>query len=178
MAPHGIYKCLDRPERIAGNVIDQFVAIACADDIDWGRLARAIGRPELAGDSKFATFEARKRNEDELDAIIMRWTSQQPAQQAAETLQRAGIAAAVVADNKYLSAEDAHLRARNYFVYLNHPEVGTRQHAGVPWKMSRTETVVRSPAPTIGQHTDEVLMTLLGYSPEEVAQMRAAGALD
>ena len=91
-------------------------------------------------------------------------------------LQQAGVAAAVVADNKYLSEEDLHLKVRDYFVYRNHPEVGTRQHAGVPWKMSRTETVVRSAAPTIGQHNDEVLTGLLGYSKEDVAALRAAGA--
>ncbi len=178
MAPNGIYKCLDRPDRIAGNVIDQFVAIVCTDDVDWRRLAQAIGQPELAGDSRFATFEARKRNEDELDAIITRWTSQQRARQVAEMLQQAEIPAAVVADNKYLSEEDAHLKARDYFVYLKHPEVGTRQHAGMPWKMSRTETTVHSAAPTIGQHNEDVLIELLGYSREEVAQMRTTGILD
>jgi benzylsuccinate CoA-transferase BbsF subunit len=178
MAPHGIYRCLDRPEQIGGNVIDQFVAIACADDIDWGRLAREIGRPELASDAKFATLEGRKRNEDELDAIIAAWTSNQRAHDVAEMLQNAGVPAAVVADNKYLAEEDAHLKSRDYFVYRNHPEVGSRQHAGIPWRMTRTETIVRSAAPTIGQHTDEVLVGLLGYSREEVAEMRAAGALD
>jgi benzylsuccinate CoA-transferase BbsF subunit len=178
MAPHGIYKCLDRPERIAGNVIDQFVAIACADDVDWGRLARAIGRAELVGNPKFVTLAARKQNEDELDAIITGWTSTKRAHDAAETLQKAGVAAAVVADNKYLAEEDAHLKSRDYFVYRNHPEVGLRQHAGVPWKMSRTETIVRSAAPTIGQHTDEVLVDLLGYTTEDVAKMRATGALE
>jgi benzylsuccinate CoA-transferase BbsF subunit len=178
MAPHGIYKCLDRPERIAGNVIDQFVAIACADEIDWGRFARAIGRPELTADPRFATLTARKQNENELDAIISQWTTSRRAHEVAEMLQRAGVAASVVADNKYLSEEDAHLRARDYFVYCNHPEVGTRQHVGVPWKMGRTATIVRSAAPTIGQHTDEVLTETLGYSPEEVAGLRAAGAFD
>jgi benzylsuccinate CoA-transferase BbsF subunit len=178
MAPHGVYRCLDRPERIAGNKIDQFVAIACADNIDWGRLARTMGRQELAADFKFATFAARKRNEDDLDAIISQWTSNRRAQDVAEMLQHAGVAAAVVADNKYLSEEDAHLKARDYFVYRNHPEVGTRQHAGVPWKMSRPETGVRSAAPTIGQHNDDVLIGLLGYSEEDVARLRAAGALD
>src|SRR5262249_28055709 len=111
-------------------------------------------------------------------AMITRWTSNQRAPEVAEALQRAGIAAAVVADNKYLSEEDVHLKARDYFVYRNHPEVGTRQHAGIPWKMSRTEATVRSPAPLIGQHTDEVLIGLLGYSREDVTRMRAAGVLD
>ena len=178
MAPHGIYRCLDRPERIAGNSIDQFVAIVCADDIDWDRLARAMGRSELAASVKFATFTARKKNEDELDAIITQWTSNRRASDIAQMLQKAGVAAAVVADNKYLSEEDVHLKARDYFVYRNHPEVGTRQHAGVPWKMSRTETAVRSAAPTIGQHNDEVLAGLLGYSKEDIAALRAVGALD
>jgi benzylsuccinate CoA-transferase BbsF subunit len=177
-APHSIYKCLDRPERIAGNTVDQFVAIVCADDIDWGRLARAIGRPELAFDAKFATLQARKQNEDELDAIIQTWTSSRHAHEVADALQHAGVAAAVVADNKYLSEEDGHLAARDYFVYREHPEVGKRQHAGIPWKMSRTETVVRAAAPTIGQHTEEVMTQLLGYSENEVAKLRADGALD
>jgi benzylsuccinate CoA-transferase BbsF subunit len=178
MAPHGIYKCLDRPERIAGNVIDQFVAIACEDDIDWGRLTRAMGRPELAADARFANLTARKQNEDQLDAILNQWTSSRSAHEVAEMLQKVGVPAAVVADNKYLSEEDVHLRERDYFVYLDHPEVGKRQHAGVPWKMSRTEATVHSAAPTIGQHNDEVLTGLLGYTQEEVAILRAAGALD
>jgi len=93
-------------------------------------------------------------------------------------LQKAGVPAAVVADNKYLSEEDEHLKARGYFAYLDHPEVGIRQHAGVPWKMSRTGTSVRAAAPTIGQHNDEVLIGLLGYSKEDVARLRAAGALE
>jgi benzylsuccinate CoA-transferase BbsF subunit len=178
MAPHGIYKCLDRPERIAGNVIDQFVAIACEDDIDWGRLTRAMGRPELAADARFANLTARKQNEDQLDAILNQWTSSRSVHEVAEMLQKVGVPAAVVADNKYLSEEDVHLRERDYFVYLDHPEVGKRQHAGVPWKMSRTEATVHSAAPTIGQHNDEVLTGLLGYTQEEVAILRAAGALD
>jgi benzylsuccinate CoA-transferase BbsF subunit len=178
MSPHGIFKCLDRPERIAGNVIDQWVAIACADEVDWGRLARAIERPELTSDPKFATLAARKTNEDELEAAITAWTSTRRAAEVEAALQRAGIPAAVVADNRYLAAEDAHIRERDYFVNLEHPEIGKRQHCGMPWKLSRTETKVRAPAPMIGQHTDEVLTELLGYSSDQVAKMRAQGALE
>jgi benzylsuccinate CoA-transferase BbsF subunit len=178
MAPHGVFRCLDRPEKIFDNTIDQFVAIVCNDDLDWGRLARAMDRAELATDPKFATLQARKANEDELEAIINGWTSQQRAHDIAGSLQRAGVAAAVVADNKYLSEEDPHLKARDYWVYKDHPEVGKRQHAGVPWKMSRTPTPVREPAPLIGQHTDAILTGLLGYSTEDVAKLRTQGALE
>jgi crotonobetainyl-CoA:carnitine CoA-transferase CaiB-like acyl-CoA transferase len=62
-------------------------------------------------------------------------------------------------------------------VYNEHPEVGTLQHCGIPWKLSRTETSVRSAAPCIGQHTDEVL-AMLGYNSDDIARLRAQGALD
>jgi len=178
MAPHGVFKCLDRPEKIMGLTVDQFVAIACNDDLDWSRLARAMGRAELVSDPKFATLQARKANEDELEALINAWTGTQRAADVADALQHAGVPAAVVADNKYLADEDPHLRERGYWVYKEHPEVGTRQHAGVPWKMSRTPTEVRAAAPLIGQHTDEVLIGLLGYTVEQVAALRAQGALE
>jgi benzylsuccinate CoA-transferase BbsF subunit len=178
MAPHGVFKCLDRPEKIMGLSVDQFVAIACNDDLDWRRLAHAMGRAELVTDAKFATLAARKANEEELDAIINAWTAVQRAAAVADALQHAGVPAAVVADNKYLADEDPHLRERGYWVYKEHPEIGTRQHAGVPWKMSRTPTEVRAAAPLIGQHTDEVLTGLLGYTTEQVAALRAQGALE
>jgi benzylsuccinate CoA-transferase BbsF subunit len=178
MSPHGIFKCLDRPERIAGNVIDQWVAIVCADDVDWGRLARAIGRPELADDPRFATLAARKTNEDQLEAAITSWTSTRRAAEVERVLQQAGIAAAVVADNMYLAGEDPHIKERDYFVYRDHPEVGKRQHCGMPWQLSRTATKVRAAAPTIGQHTDEILSGLLGYDTDQIAKLRAQGALE
>jgi benzylsuccinate CoA-transferase BbsF subunit len=178
MAPHGVFQCLDRPEQIFGLTIDQFVAIVCVDDQDWSRMAVAMGQPELASDPKFATLAARKANEDALETLITVWTSARRAADIAATLQQAGVAAAVVADNKYLADEDPHLRARDYWVALEHPEVGVKQHAGVPWKLSRTPTVVRAPAPIIGQHTDDILTGLLGYSADDVARLRSRGALE
>jgi benzylsuccinate CoA-transferase BbsF subunit len=178
MAPHGIYRCLDRPDKVMGVAIDQFVAIAVADDSEFERFANTIGKARLAADAKFATIGGRKANEDELNRIVEEWTATRAAVEVARALQEAGVAAAVVADNKFLSEEDTHLKDRNYFVYKEHPEVGTMQHCGVPWKMSRTETVVRSAAPCIGQHNEEVLTQVLGYSADEVGNLGAQGTLD
>ncbi len=177
MAPHGNFRCLDRPEQVQGLTIDQWVTIVCADDAEWRRLAAAIGRFELGGDRRFATLDARKRNEDELEQIITAWTSTRRAADVVAALQAAGVAAAVCADNKYVS-EDPHLEARNYFVRLEHPEVGVRQHCGIPWRMSATPCAVRAPAPLLGQHTDEILTGLLGYSAADVEALRKKGALD
>jgi benzylsuccinate CoA-transferase BbsF subunit len=178
MAPHGIFRCKDRTEKVFGVTVDQFIAIAAADDAAWKRLAAAIGSPELADDPKFATLAARKANEDQLESIIEAWSVQQTAPRAAQMLQDAGVAAFVVADNKYLSEEDEHLRARDYFVNLPHPVVGVKQHCGIPWKMSATPGAVRAAAPLLGQHNDEVLSQLLGLSGAEIATLRAAGALE
>jgi benzylsuccinate CoA-transferase BbsF subunit len=178
MAPHGIYRCLDRPEKVMGVTVDQFVAIAVADDAEFTRFANAIGKPQLATDAKFATLKGRKANEEELNRIVEEWTVTRVAVEVARVLQEAQVAAAVVADNKFLSEEDPHLKDRNYFVYKEHPEVGTLQHCGMPWKLSRTETTLQAAAPCIGQHTDEVMTQILGYTTDDIARLRAQGALE
>jgi crotonobetainyl-CoA:carnitine CoA-transferase CaiB-like acyl-CoA transferase len=177
MAPHGIFKCLDLPEKILDVTIDQWVSIVCADDAEWGRLARAIGKPELSTDARFKTLAARKQNEDAMEAIITEWTSRRRVADVVTELQNAGVAAGACADSKYI-AEDPHLTERDYFVYREHREVGKRQHCGMPWRMSETPCEVKAAAPVLGQHTDEVLTELLGYSKAEVEKMRADGALD
>jgi benzylsuccinate CoA-transferase BbsF subunit len=177
MAPHGIFKCQDLPEKVMDMTIDQWVSIACATDDEWARLVRAIGRPELAGDPRFKTLAARKKNEDEAEAIITQWTSTRRVAYVVELLQSAGVAATACADNKYLT-EDPNLNARGYFVELKHPEVGVMRHCGIPWRMSGTPCEVKAPAPCLGQHTDELLTGMFGYSAAEVAALRNKGALD
>jgi benzylsuccinate CoA-transferase BbsF subunit len=177
IAPHGIFKCLDLPEKVMDMTIDQWVSIVCATDDEWARLVRAIGRPELADDPRFKTFPARKKNEDEAEAIITQWTSTRRVAYVVELLQSAGVAATACADNKYLT-EDPNLNARGYFVELKHPEVGVMRHCGIPWRMSGTPCEVKAPAPCLGQHTDELLTGMFGFSAAEVDELRKKGALD
>jgi crotonobetainyl-CoA:carnitine CoA-transferase CaiB-like acyl-CoA transferase len=176
IAPYGVFPSKDRFEN-TGIMIDMWVSIVAADDAEFSRLAGAIGKPEMARDPRFATAAARKQNEDELEAAITAWTSERSAAEAEQILQTAGVAAAVCAPNKVIS-EDPHLKERGYWAYLDHPEVGPQQHCGIPWRMSRTAANVRAPAPLIGQHTDEVLTQVLGYSAEEIARLREVGALE
>ena len=57
--------------------------------------------------------------------------------------------------------EDRHIRERDFFVRLEHPEVGVRAHPGVPWKLSATPTRVQQPAPLLGEATRELLASIL-----------------
>jgi crotonobetainyl-CoA:carnitine CoA-transferase CaiB-like acyl-CoA transferase len=74
-------------------------------------------------------------------------------------------------------AHDPHIKQRGFLVELEHPVVGRRIHAGVPWTMSETPCQVRRPAPLLGADTDDVLTTLLGYSADRIADLRRTGVL-
>jgi benzylsuccinate CoA-transferase BbsF subunit len=163
MAPHGVFRC-------AGE--QRWVAIAARNDSDWQRLAQAIGRPELANDAHYATLAARKANEDRLEAIISEWTREHAPEEVTRTLQAMGVPAFTSSSNRNL-AEDPHLNASGFFVHLEHPEVGKRQHVGIPWRMSGTPCEVRSPGPLLGEHTEQVMSQVLGYSAAEIEQLRA-----
>jgi len=69
-------------------------------------------------------------------------------------------------------AINPHLQARGYLIQKEHPEVGKRIHAGIPWQMSASPCEVQAAAPLRGQHTDDVLRDLLGMSEAEVKKLR------
>ena len=165
MAPHETYKT-------TGND-DQWVSIAVGTEDEWRALCQAIGQPALANDPRFKSAELRKKNEVALDALITAWTRERDKWEAAETLQRAGVAAFPSMSNRDL-AEDKVLMERGYLVQLEHPEVGRRIHAGVPWKMSGTPSEVQCAAPVRGADTDDVFKTLLGFSQKKIDELRQA----
>jgi benzylsuccinate CoA-transferase BbsF subunit len=167
MAPHGVFRC-------AGQ--DQWVSIAARDEQEWHRLCAAIGQPALATDPRFATLGDRKRNEDELEALITSWSSTRSPYGVTQELQAAGIPSAPSMSNKDLST-DPHLNSRSIFVYLEHSEVGTKQHVGIPWQLSKTPLTVRKSAPLLGEDTAYVLREILGYSAEEIAALKERQAL-
>lgn len=165
MAPHETYK--------ARGDDDKWVSIAVGSEEEWRALCQAMGQPALAGDGRFRSADLRKKNEAALDETITTWTRERDRWEVAETLQRAGVAAFPSMSNKDL-AEDPHLTERGYLVRLEHPVVGPRIHAGIPWKMSETPCEVRHAAPLPGADTDEVFRTLLGFSPQKIAELRKA----
>lgn len=163
LSPYNCYKA-------RGNDQDS-LTIAVTNHLEWQALCDAIGQPTLARDPRFASALARKRNEAELDRIITQWTAAHDRWEATELLQRAGVAAFPTLSTKDI-AEDLHLRERGYLLELDHPEVGKRIHVGIPWTMSGPPCKVWRPAPLLGQDTDYVLGSLLGYAPEKIKGLR------
>jgi benzylsuccinate CoA-transferase BbsF subunit len=168
MAPHNCYKAAGDDET--------WVAIAVGNEEEWQALCKAIGQPELAADPRFASAALRKQNEDALDVLITAWTKERDRWEIARQLQSVGVAAFPSMSNKDL-AEDPNLHERGFLVQLEHPEVGKRIHAGIPWRMSGTPCAVKSAAPLRGADTEAVLKEFLGYTSDRVEQLRKAEIL-
>jgi crotonobetainyl-CoA:carnitine CoA-transferase CaiB-like acyl-CoA transferase len=168
MAPHETYK--------ARGDDDKWVSIAVGTEEEWRALCEAMGQPDLTTDVRFASAARRKQNEDELDETVTAWTSTRDRWEVAKLLQSAGVAAFPSMSNRDL-AEDQHLDEREFLVRLEHPAVGRRVHAGIPWRMSATPCTVRSSAPLLGADTDQVLTRLLGLSAADLQKLRDAGAI-
>jgi crotonobetainyl-CoA:carnitine CoA-transferase CaiB-like acyl-CoA transferase len=163
MAPHNCYKA-------QGNE-HMWVTIVVGSEEEWRALCRAIGQAALADDPRFDSAAMRKHNEAELDRIIEDWTLSRDRWEITEKLQAAGVAAFPSLGAKDL-VEDPHMKARGFQVQLPHPVVGSRVHAGIGWKMSETPCRVRKAAPVLGEDTNSILSSLLGYSAEEIERLR------
>jgi crotonobetainyl-CoA:carnitine CoA-transferase CaiB-like acyl-CoA transferase len=167
MSPHGTFRC-------AGD--DSWVAIAVRDDDQFVALAGVLGRPELAGDARFATLADRKANEDELERLVGAWTIDHDRVDAAALLRDAGVTAEAVATVVDVAASPV-LAARQFMQLCPHPEIGVRPLPGPPWLASRSPMRTTKAAPCFGEHTREVLHELLGLSADEIQAMADAGLL-
>jgi crotonobetainyl-CoA:carnitine CoA-transferase CaiB-like acyl-CoA transferase len=132
--------------------------------------------PGLADDPRFRSAADRKRNEDELEKHIQVWTRERDRWDVTRALQAVGVPAFPSLSTEDL-VRDPHLNERGFFARLEHPEVGVRTHAGIPWRLEHGPNGVREPAPVLGADTDAVLGGLCGYSPEDIRRLRDEGVL-
>ena len=136
----------------------------------WDRFCRMIGREDLIDDERYLPRLADPEFGPEIDALLYPWLLERGKQQVMEEAQAAGVPVAKVSTTEDLFA-DPHLREREYFTALNHPEVGTVEYPGLPFRMLGTPGELRR-APLLGEHTFEVLTERLGYTKEEVVILR------
>ncbi|HLZ70258.1 MAG TPA: CoA transferase [Dehalococcoidia bacterium] len=170
IAPHNVYP-VGNGNQERGN---SWIAISAATDERFAALAAAAGHADWASDPRFATAAARKRHEDELDALIGEWTAAQDGFLLEARLREHGVNAAVVRDAlKTLTLEQ--LRQRGLLVEVTHPETGTHLQVAAPWRLSRTPGGVRRYAPRLGEHGREVLTNLLGLGDAAYNRLEALG---
>ena len=136
---------------------DGFVAISPREDAQWARWLDMMGNPDWSDDPKFNTRDARQKNAGELWELLSEWTSQRSKQDIAREGQRRRIPCFPVNTVKDLMT-DPHLEDRHFFVPIGHPVAGELRYPGVPYRLSETTLPLdKMPAPTLGQHNEEVL---------------------
>jgi formyl-CoA transferase len=141
----------------------------------WPAFTTAIGRPELAEDTRFATEEARWENRVALNEIIEGWTRARSKHEVMRILGAAGVPCGACQDTGEVLA-DPHLRAREMIVDVDYPARGTYQTVGCPVKLSDSPVEVSRP-PLLGEHTEALLQSLCGVDPAETRRLRDDGVV-
>ena len=132
-----------------------------------------MGRPEWAKDPRFATQESRFEHRAELDELVAGWTSGFNDQWVMRHLQRHGVPAGALNDDRDLMG-DPQLHARGFFHAMDH-ECMPIEYPRSPWLMERTESRLDYPPPTLGQHNAYVYGDLLGFDEAEQRRLRGSG---
>ena len=166
VAPSNVY-----PTRDGGMIL-----IAANQDTVFGRLSEAMGRPELSKDERFATHTARGARQQELDDLIADWTSGVDAGPLEELMEQFGIPSGKIYRTPEM-LEDAHFRAREAIVKTMHPKFGELRMQNVAPKLSATPGGIRSPAPELGQHSEEIFRGLLNFDTARIEDLRARGII-
>ena len=136
----------------------------------WDRFCRMVGREDLIDDTSYSDNLLDPAFGPQLDALIYPWLLERTKIEVMDAAQAQGVPVAALNTTADLFA-DRQLRARGYFVELDHPETGPREYPGAQFKMSETPASIRR-APLLGEHTLEVLTEQLGYTPEDVSILR------
>jgi CoA:oxalate CoA-transferase len=141
----------------------------------WCRVCALIGRPELVDDPKFNTPEARREHQQEWLAILGEWTATRPKEEIYHTLQALQSVAGYVATVADL-VSSGQLQARQFFQTLDHPCTGQALYPGAPFTIHGAAWH-HAHAPRLGEHNGEIYCQRLGYTSEELAQLRGVGII-
>ena len=150
--------------------------IAVGNDELWRAFCRAIGLADLADDPGYAANRDRVARYDELRPKIAERLLTRSRSEWLATLTGEGIPCGSVRDVGEV-LEDPQLSARQMIETVDHVTLGALRVLGVPIKLSDTPGRIRSAPPTLGQHTDQILRTVVGLDDEEIASLRALRAV-
>jgi crotonobetainyl-CoA:carnitine CoA-transferase CaiB-like acyl-CoA transferase len=166
LVPVGLFACADGD-----------MNLLIGNDRQFQRFCRdVIGKPEWADDPRYANLTGRQAHAEDLVSAVVEILSQKPRDHWIETCRAAGVpAGSVRSPLEAIAAPEP--RARNLIQEVDHPTAGKFETVGSPIKMSGTPPKPASPAPLLGQHTDDVLADVLGYDQARIAALRKGGAI-
>ncbi len=163
--PQGVYPC-------SGD--DRWIAIDASAQTDFEAFRTLIGGN--LRDAKFDTIIGRLRNRADLEETIASWTREQEAEAVEHRLQAARVPAHVVSRSGDL-VRDSDLLEAGHLNKINDPVFGEAEIEGPRFSLARTSLPATRRGPRIGEHTNEVLATILGMSETEIARLGESGVL-
>jgi formyl-CoA transferase len=163
-----IYKCAPGGD-------DDYVFMLTTNEEMWRALCRAMERPELSEDPRFANPKARAKNNEELTAILNQWTERHTKHEVMKILGQAGVPCGAVLNTVEL-INDPHLRQRRMIVEIEHPARGKISIPGCPVQLEDSPVEVKS-APLLGQHNAEVYGQMLGLNEQQVQELKSQGVV-
>jgi crotonobetainyl-CoA:carnitine CoA-transferase CaiB-like acyl-CoA transferase len=158
------YRCAD----------GSWIALAMLQaDRYWPDVARIIGHPELEKDTRFESMAARSSNSQECVAIIDEAFAKRTRDEWLKLLREdeSDLIYTIVNTVDDLP-EDPQVKANDYIVEIDHPQHGPTRMVGVPVGLAETPGSIRMPAPELGQHTEDVLMNVLGWDWDRISALR------
>ena len=155
---------------------DAYVNIGAATQGTWERLCEAIERPDLLDDPRFATNASRVENLEALAATLEETLVLEDRSHWLRVLEEHSVPSGPIYDMSEVYA-DPQVQAREMVADLDPTTSGESRTIGIPVKLSETPGSIRSPSPSLGQHTDEVLSEM-GYAPAEIARLRDNGIVE
>ena len=165
IVPSNTYLCAD----------DKYVVIGANGDSLFKRLMRAIDQPAMADDPRFANNAGRVQHEREIDDAIGAWTRARTSDEVLRTLNEVSVPGGPIYSVEDMFA-DPHFNARGLFEEVETNDGPLKVPAILP-KLENTPGSTRSAGPKLGEHTDEVLSSLLQLSPEAITRLRECGAI-
>jgi crotonobetainyl-CoA:carnitine CoA-transferase CaiB-like acyl-CoA transferase len=162
-APQNLYACRGT---------EQWIAIAVATDAQWAALVEVLERPAWATDPRLGTRDGRRAAHDVIDASLARWCSGEDRDALVARLLAAGVPAAPVVHPSEL-ARHAQILARGFLEPVVHPVTGVHELPGLPMRFSGVARWYARPAPTLGEHTADVLRGILGLDDAAMEALRA-----
>jgi formyl-CoA transferase len=155
---------------------DYYFALGVGNDTQFRKLCQIIERPPLADEPRFATNPARVQNRGELVPLLQAEFEKREASHWLNELTQAGIPAGRIKGIDQVLT-DPQVLHRQMVVEVAHPKAGKVKLLGVPYKFSETPASVRTAPPLLGQHTEEVLSSMLGMTAGEIADLHGAGVV-